>query len=80
MKVLLVLEITNKVKPTVKSNTLGRPKKNAHVFFFITKEEYVVDEKDIRLLNEHGDIEVRRNGRYYSYRKSEIVDTLILKR
>ena len=80
MKFLLVLEITNSVKPTIKSNQIGRPKKNAHVFSLVSREEYIVEDKDIRLLNEHGDIEIRRNGRYYSYRKSEIIDTLILKR
>ena len=34
MKVLLVLEITNKVKPTVKSNTIGRPKKECTCIHF----------------------------------------------
>ena len=80
MKFLLLLELSNVVKPTIKSTTLGRPKKNAHTFKMVTREEYIVEARDIRLLNEHGDIEVRRNGRYYSYSKSEVVDTRILKR
>ena len=80
MRFILTLAIKNKIKPTGKHGVVGRPKKDAHVFVHVTHEEYIVEDKDIRLLNGHGDIEIRRNGRYYSYMASEIVSSLLIKR
>ena len=62
MKVLIKLAVIEGIKP----------------FFFTKYKDMLLDLQNVRMLNEHGDIEVKVNGRYSSYCAKEITDILFL--
>ena len=62
MKVILKLAVIEGIKP----------------FFFTKYKEFLLELQNIRVLNEYGDIEIRVNGSYSSYRAKEISDVIFV--
>ena len=62
MKVIIKLAVIEGIKP----------------FFFTKCKEFLLELQNVRVLNEHGDIEIRVNGRYSSYQAKEISDILFV--